>query len=109
MESYKYEYKFCDLITNSCKKFEWGNELNILSISFLLNRKIICYNENKRNINLRYIYFIENISKEVILIGLASNHFVPIVNATNVITEQKVNKDLNFLEGQPKIFIKLYN
>lgn len=96
----KQEIDFNTLVENTCLKNQWGNEINIVALSFLLNRNIICYNvSNKKEINVRVIFGSKkNKPKhEPLLIGLCNNHFFPILIFGEEKISQKVHKDLYFL------------
>ena len=108
----KYTYSLENFILKTCRNREWGTELNILSISILLNRKIISYSESKHsfsNVNNRLIYNMEEYSTRPILIGLSSLHFFPIVvNDQTLVSKLYVNKDIDFLNEMMKEEIKEY-
>jgi len=74
---------FENLILSSCKKYQYGNNLNIISIEIMLNRNIFCYNQSE-TISVLY-HFSERIDKNPILIGLIFSlygkiyrHFFPL-------------------------------
>ena len=113
MIRFLYSYTFKKFILNTCKTRQWGNELNILSISILLNRKVTSYSEAANaysNINNRLIFNLKEYITEPILIGISNLHFFPIViNDQILLTKIYLNKDVKFLEGIKKEEIKIYD
>ena len=113
MIRFLYSYTFKKFILNTCKTRQWGNELNILSISILLNRTVISYSEAANaysNINNRLIFNLKEYITEPILIGISNLHFFPIViNDQILLTKIYLNKDVKFLEGIKKEEIKMYD
>ena len=108
LKTLKYEINFERLIKNSCKEKEWGNELNILSISLLINRKICLYNVSTPTdierfagnsisaYNNRIIFSIDN-DLEQVLMGQDGPHFFPILKDKRIHPDvKKINRDQIF-------------
>ena len=49
MKKEKYEFGFIEFLIKTAKKREWANILNILSVSILLNRKILTLTYDKKS------------------------------------------------------------
>jgi hypothetical protein len=114
MKTLKYEYSFEKLICSSCVEKEYGNELNIFSISVLLNRKILLYNiciptfyEKKEGksvsaFNNRVIFWINN-DLEPTVMGQDGPHFFPILKDKKIQPELlKINRDQIFYYDHAK-------
>lgn len=74
------EFDFKKLVEKTAKENAWGNEINILCISIMLNRKIFVTNGfNVPNITNRIVYFINDNNREPLEIGFYHSHFFPIL------------------------------
>lgn len=106
LKKYHYELEFKTFLENTCKINEWANELNIVSLSILLNRTIFCYNPTKdKTINVRVKFCVNESSDKPILIGLCNNHFFPILDLNDNYESFYPIKESNFLRNFPKILI----
>lgn len=110
LNSFGYEISVEEFIQNSFRKNEWGNDLNILSISILLNKTIFCYSPSKNlNLNFKYIYSLENNKEKPLFIGLCDNHFFPILIKKDFSLLLKVHSiEIDYLNEKKKIEIKIY-
>ena len=112
MSNYKYTYTLENLIQKTCRKCQFGNELNVLSISILLDLHIISFNpSNNKNVNNQIIYSLKENSR-VALIGLCDLHFFPIFVKTVLEDQKKVASKIKeikktiFLLGQERLIQK---
>jgi len=106
----KYEYGFEEFIKATMVKDAWACEINIVSVTILLNRQIWVFNESKNEqSNVITKFVIEINDEQPITIGLTSNHFFPILFQTNHMPISKKSLDYNFLDNIPKLSINLYS
>ncbi|CAF0948577.1 unnamed protein product [Brachionus calyciflorus] len=79
LHEYSYDFSFEDLIVSTCKRNEWGNELNILSICLMLKKDILCYNKSTKKFQKSRVKYSLFESSEKLRIGVCNNHFFPIL------------------------------
>lgn len=104
-----YNKDLATFIENTCRENEWGNDLNIISISILLNKKIFCYNEtNNKETNVRVKFCINENEFNPLNIGLCHSHFFPIISTNKNMESSKILKEFDFLKEIQKVNIDLY-
>jgi hypothetical protein len=93
------EVTFEKFILNTCRKNEFGEILNILSISILLNKTVFNFIESKKkDENVKWIFSLRSNDFQRVLIGCFNSHFFPILTNKNEIVLKKcidIN-DFNF-------------
>ena len=109
MKNFKYAFTFDSFLEKTCRRYEFGTEINVLSISILLNLVIISYNTSKnRGINNQLIFSTNKDNLRTALIGLSDIHFFPILTTESKSKcTSKINR-IEFLLGQEKLVKKYF-
>jgi hypothetical protein len=80
LQKYKYGFCFKDFVASTCRRSEWGCELNILAIAILLEKQVYCYNKKTRkNLKSRVKYSTKQSNCPEVRIGICDSHFFPIL------------------------------